>query len=106
MKLKSDNVSLNNLQPQIVLALIVASEVYNEHDVELVVTSANDSTHSGTSLHYSGSAVDLRTYSLVDRGIDPRGVRDSISSKLNVDFDVILESDHIHLEYQPRRSRT
>ena len=29
--------------------------------------------------------------------------QDDIKAKLNKDFDVILESDHIHLEYQPRK---
>lgn len=101
MKLKSDNVELKDLAPQLALAVVVANEVYNGYDTELVITSANDSYHSSTSLHFSGNAVDLRTFTL------PQGkaqeVRDQIASKLNVDFDVILEDDHIHLEYQPKR---
>lgn len=101
MKLKSDNVQLQNLAPQMVLALWMCQEVYNEYDVELVVTSANDSTHSSTSLHYMGCAADLRTNTL-DAGVRQEA-RNKIKAKLNRDFDVILESDHIHLEYQPKR---
>ena len=100
MKLKSDNVSLQNLAPQLVLALWMANEVYDEHNTEMVITSVNDSRHSTTSLHYAGCAVDLRTRTL------PEGtagdVARAIKAKLTKDFDVILESDHIHLEYQPR----
>ncbi len=101
MRLKSDNVSLSDLVPQMVVGLIMANEVYNEYDVDMVWTSSNDSRHSLTSLHYSGNAVDLRTRTL--RAEDRQRCRDKIKEKLNIDFDVILESDHIHLEYQPRR---
>ena len=101
MRLKSDNVSLQSLAPQLVLALVICNEVYNEYDAELVITSVNDSTHSNTSLHYNGCAVDLRTRNLKDQAEKER-VAQQLVGKLNRDFDVILESDHIHLEYQPR----
>lgn len=100
MRLKSDNVSLQSLAPQLVLALMISNEVYNEYGVEMVLTSANDSAHSVTSLHYSGNAVDLRTFTL-DENVHQE-VRDKIKDKLNQDFDVVLEPTHIHLEYQPR----
>ena len=101
MELKSDTVSFQSLAPQLVLALVVANEVYNEYGVELVITSANDSGHGPSSLHYAGAAVDLRTRTLKEE--DRQEVRDKIQEKLNIDFDVVLESDHIHLEYQPKR---
>jgi len=101
MMLKSDDVELKDLAPQLALALIMANEVYDEYGIDMVVTSANDSNHSGTSLHYSGQAVDLRTRT-ANSG-DRQDIRDKVKAKLNVDFDVILESDHIHLEYQPKR---
>ena len=101
VSLKSDTVELKELAPQLVLAILMAQEVYNEYDCDLVLTSANDSSHSTSSLHYSGSAVDLRTSNLPDgRAVE---VRDKIASKLNKDFDVVLEGDHIHLEYQPKK---
>ncbi len=101
MKLKNDNVSLSDLVPQMVVGLMMANEVYNEYDVDMVWTSSNDSNHALTSLHYSGNAVDLRTRTL--RAEDKQRVRHKIKEKLNIDFDVVLEPDHIHLEYQPRR---
>jgi len=100
MMLKSDEVSLQNLVPQVVLALIIVNEVYNSYGVDLVITSANDSIHSRGSLHYSGNAVDLRTRTL--REEDRPTVAEEIQRRLNKDFDVVLESDHIHLEWQPK----
>lgn len=101
MKLKSDEIELKDLAPQLTLALFMAQEVYAEYDTDLVITSANDSKHSHSSLHYAGRAVDLRTYNLP---LDTKQeVRDKIAAKLNVDFDVVLEDDHIHLEYQPKK---
>ncbi len=101
MMLKSDNVSLANLAPQLALACVMANEVYNDYDVDMVITSANDSNHSTTSLHYAGAAVDLRTYTL-DESKRSECV-ERIRKKVGGDFDVILESNHIHMEYQPRK---
>jgi len=102
MEFKDESIDTKNLQPQLVLALMMAQEVYNGHGVDLVITSLNDAAHSRTSLHYSGNAVDLRTHNLPD-GVDPNGVAAEIRQKLNKDFDVIFEGDHIHLEHQPKR---
>jgi hypothetical protein len=101
MRLKDNTVSLANLSPQIVLALIIAESVYQQWRAEIVITSANDAKHSETSLHYAGNAVDIRIATLLPNEREP--IRDQIKAALNNDFDVILESDHIHIEYQPRR---
>lgn len=96
-------VKLAGLQPQILLAAVVASEVYSEHGVQLcVITSANDGNHSHTSLHYSGNAIDLRTRNLPP-GAAPE-IAKIIKERLGRDFDVLFEGDHIHIEYQPRRA--
>ena len=101
MELKDNTVETKSLAPQLVLALFMAQEVYKEYGTDLVITSANDSVHSYTSLHFSGNAVDLRTRSLPGT-VDRAEVVTKIQNKLNQDFDVVLEQDHIHLEYQPK----
>ncbi len=107
MRLKDDSVSLVGVCPQIVFALAVATRIYEAHGVELVITSCNDATHSETSLHYDGRAVDLRTRNLEPDSSHPyrrpAPVAREIGERLGRDFDVVLESDHIHLEWQPRR---
>ena len=100
MKLK-EGVRIYGIRSELVLALIVCEDVYNEVGTDLVVTSIIDGMHSSGSLHYTGSAVDLRIRNL------PQGraeaVRDEIAERLGGDFDVVLEADHLHLEFQPKR---
>ena len=99
MKLKH-SVKLGDLKPQTVLAMQVAAEVYREVGAEFVITSVNDSKHMTNSLHYSGYAFDCRIWTLEE---DMRqSVTNDISAALGEDFDVVLESDHIHLEWDPQ----
>lgn len=99
MLLLKEGVRLIGMSPQINLAVNIATWVYYEHGHDCIVTSVADGEHSSRSLHYSGNAVDLRIFHLA------AGESHTITSKLREaltnDFDVILESDHIHIEYQP-----
>lgn len=98
MMLKT-GVKLAGLQPQIVLALMAAQKIWDEMNDPLTVTSVNDSGHSHQSLHYAGAAVDVRIRGVSDPHLKAAQLRDALTP----DFDVVLESDHIHIEYQPRR---
>ena len=99
MELKS-GVKLVGLHPELHLGLVIANEVYASHGVNMVITSVLDGKHSKTSLHYAGYAADLRIKNLGNT--DPYDVAKEIKRRLGVDFDVIVESNHIHLEFQPR----
>ena len=89
------------LRCEMLLALTVCNEVYKKYKKIMVITSLNDSTHSRKSLHYSGCAADLRT-NYFDRSTQLLVVKD-IKTRLSWSphYDVVLESDHIHIEYQP-----
>lgn len=102
MKIKDHTVNLSGMTPQLMFGLTVANEVYKQHGFEMVITSVNDAKHSRTSLHYSGNAADLRTVAH-DPAYRWDKVAVQIKEKLSADFDVINESNHIHLEWQPRR---
>jgi len=67
---------------------------------EATLTSAMDRNHSDHSLHYQGMAWDLRIWnaSQDDLIIACAGLRDILS----VEFDVVQESDHIHVEFDPK----
>ena len=101
MRLKDDSVKVTGIRPELVLGLVVAADVYRQYGNELVITSLNDGVHSKTSLHYAGAAADLRTF-YFEPEIVPE-VIEAIRKRLGKDYDVVLEKDHIHLEYQPKR---
>lgn len=101
IELKDDSINLSGMSPQILLALMVAENVYASYGTEVVITSVNDANHSSTSLHYSGNAVDIRVWNLPEE-VAPSVVADEIKAALNQHFDVLFEGDHIHIEYQPR----
>lgn len=101
-KLK-ETVGLAGMQAELVPALIVASEVYRELGYDCVVTAVTDSTHVGASLHYVGYALDLRTKHVPMEKRE--AVRAEIAVRLSPQFDVILEADHIHIEFQPKDNR-
>lgn len=89
------------IRPEIALAASVSASVFETFGHDCIITSLTDGTHSATSLHYAGSAMDLRIRHL------PQGatqkIVDVLSEALGPDYDVVLESDHIHLEFQPRK---
>jgi len=71
--------------------------LYGTYGYDLIITSTYEGTHSPSSLHYSDEAIDVD---------DPPDHKEEITKKikdsLGKDFDVILESDHIHIEYDPK----
>ena len=93
-------VIVTGVRPEIVLALFVASYIYAKYGKPLWVTSLLDGKHSETSLHYAGQAADLRTR-YFDRPTQEAIVAE-LKEALGKNYDVILESNHIHMEYQPR----
>jgi len=52
------------------------------------------------SLHYKGLAIDLRTRDLKS-GVAEKLIR-LLKEKLGRSYDIVLEPDHIHLEYDPK----
>lgn len=95
-----DGVRLVGLQPQLVLAVLVVDGVCRERAVACVVTSAVDSTHERGSLHYVGAAVDFRTRELQPAHLT--AFRDDVAERLGPEYDVVLEADHLHVEWQPK----
>lgn len=94
-----NNIDLNGVRPEIVMAAIVADGIYAIHGYECVITSVTEGKHKSGSLHHAGLAMDLRTRHLVP-GDEDLIVFD-LRSALGKQFDVMLEKTHIHVEYQP-----
>lgn len=66
----------------------------------LTITSGNDGKHMETSLHYKDLAWDIRIKDLVKDRV-PRLVEE-LKTRLGPGFQVILEKDHVHCEFDVR----
>lgn len=102
MELKA-GVGTAGLRPELLLGLIIAQTVYKEYSVPFVVTEITGAEHSVGSLHYLGLAADLRSRDI------PKAVFNALVSvlrrRLGDDFEVLVESDHLHLQYRPKKNR-
>lgn len=88
-----DSVDLSGIRPELVLAICVVRSLY----YRVRVTSVADG-HTGRvsgSLHNVGLAVDL----VLPAGASNAHAR--ISEALGPQFDVVVEDDHVHIEFQP-----
>ena len=84
------------------VAFIIIEQCLREvdHSVVLVLTSGIDGHHMINSLHYDGLAYDFRTRDLAKTNQQWWARR--CQSQLGPDFQVILEADHLHVEFQPK----
>jgi len=101
MQLKP-GVKVAGARPELVIAMVIADGVFYDDGYPMTITSVTDGQHSDKSLHYAGAAFDLRTRHLDWAEIQP--IVDTLRHRLGLDYDVVAEADHIHVEYQPRRS--
>lgn len=99
MQLKT-GVKARGLQAEILLAIMVAKEVYTEAGQTFTITSINDGKHRDDSLHYEGQAFDIRTRDL--NGVTAEDMAHRIRIRLGADYDVLNEGDHIHIEFQQK----
>lgn len=66
---------------------------------EIVVTSLLDGVHSKNSLHYKGEAFDIRVWIYTEK--QKKALFYQLKKKLGINWDIIDEQDHIHLENDP-----
>lgn len=100
MKIKP-GVRVFGLRPEMVLALTICESIYRKYGVEVVITAGIEGKHKRGSFHYAGDAADIRIKNLPPE-VSTVHVRDEIADALGTDFDVVLESDHIHIEFDPK----
>lgn len=96
-------VDLRGLSPQMAVAHTIACWVYFKNTgnpYACVITSGSDGKHGPNSLHYKGKALDLRTNTILP-ALLPTLVKE-LRWALGEQFDVVLESDHIHVEFDPK----
>lgn len=90
-------VDISRLKREIRRSLQKVEDVYNQHVEELIITSTYEGNHGAGSLHYADDAYDAR---LPDD--NRREIKQEIKEDLGKDYDVVFESDHIHIEFDPK----
>lgn len=93
-------VRINGLTPEMGMGVQIIASIFAAHNKNAVITSVADGKHSRGSKHYSGNAVDWRTRHLLTSERDK--ITLDCKASLGDDFDVVLESDHLHVEYDPK----
>ena len=99
-------VSLFGVRPEMVIVFQVVESVYLELAHQgVTITSVTDGNH-GSIVHGVGCGVDIRTR------YDNKRVQwsdslkadivNALNSRLTKEFDIVLESDHIHIELDRR----
>ncbi len=95
----------SHFDPEIRLIIDVARETAPTLTDETVwITSANDSKHKDGSAHYDDRAFDIRTKNIVGIADFPLVARQWVERMivlLGDAYDVLLEENHIHVEYDP-----
>ena len=95
-----DGVSVDGIKKE-TIALIVILNTYFELRIgkEFVVTSCTDGKHMKGSKHYSGNAIDIRSRHLTTSEINK--LKSWFDCHHGVKYDMVVEKDHIHVEYDP-----
>lgn len=96
-----DDVELSGLTDDITATYSHISDSWDAHapNVTPTITSGLEGKHGTNSLHYSGNAIDLRTRNLTEDQIDD--IASDLQSRLGNDYDVVIEPDHMHVEFDP-----
>jgi hypothetical protein len=95
-----DGVKIAGLDERMQPAIEEAERQYRNHEVDLVITSALR-PWDRKSKHSKGLAIDLRTWNLV-MDEDIKKVHYNLVKELKNYYDVKLEKDHIHIEWEPK----
>lgn len=100
MNLKDTSVNLVGMDGRLWIAALAFDEVLRrDYASELVITSAHDGKHMDGSLHYVGRAIDVRTWACKGHEND---VIAKVKAKVGPGYDIVVEADHIHCEWDPK----
>lgn len=97
------SVDLSGVRPELLVGIMVVAGVFQDFGVPLTITAVRNGQHMEGSLHYKGLAVDIRLASRYTTHPDTDGrVHLEAKKRLGSQFDFLLETDHFHLEWDPK----
>ena len=92
----TEGVRLLGMRPELLLAIVIAAELWGARGMDLIVTGVTDGERMQDSLYYAGAAVDI---SAPDSAA--ASLAEELDVALGVEYDVVVETTHIHVEYRP-----
>lgn len=117
--IKDESIKINNIDSNLFLVLQKLNSIAFQFGLKgFIITSGNDGQHGGSngsnSLHYKNRAIDLSFREAISNRIISgikvsssilhQQIQSTLNNKLEtLDFDVIIESNHIHIEYDPKQ---
>ena len=93
-------VDISRLHDAIRKKLNIIEHVFQRNNHEPVITSTYCDNHSPSSLHYQNKAIDLRSKGIMSH--TQKAIMEELKMHLGDDYDVILEGNHYHIEYDPK----
>ena len=100
IKNEGDRARVRGVTPETVLAINIAYSVFRDmFTSDMTITSVGEIGYyrKKGSKHMSGNAFDIRTYGLAVK--EQENLVYELGNALGDDYDVVLESNHIHVEY-------
>jgi len=90
-------VDISRLNRPIRRTLTPVDKIFSSYNEEAVITSTYESDHVPSSLHYNDDAYDVRR-----PGKHVHEILPAIKDRLGRHYDIVLEAEHIHIEYDPK----
>lgn len=111
--IKDESVNIDSLEKEMVLVLNALTSIAFELGLKgFIITSGNDGSHGGSSgtnsLHYKNRAIDISFREAIKnsqiKGINSSSgiVIQKLRAKFPKNYDIIIEKDHLHIEYDPK----
>lgn len=91
-------VDISRLKPNIRRALKAVEFFYRIQKEEPVITSTYEGNHAPSSLHYTNDAIDVR----LPKHTQTSQLLEDLEIGLGDKYDIVVEQDHIHIEYDPK----
>lgn len=105
-----DSVEVGQPTKELLSALVITAYIFHIAGYPFTVTSMQDGKHGANSLHYREGrcrAFDVRTRTEAPDYLQwsddvKNQLKVLVKSALGADYDVVVESTHIHVEYDPK----